>query len=35
VGNDIIAFYEVNPKDNKISRAITKGNKIVYLPITK
>jgi hypothetical protein len=34
-GNDILAFYEVNPKDNKVSRAITKGKKTVYVPITK
>ena len=33
VGNDILAFYEVNPKDNKVSRAITKGAKTVYIPL--
>lgn len=32
-GNDIINFYEVNPKSGKPSLVITKGNKQIYKPL--
>lgn len=34
VGNDIINFYGVNPKSNKICKIITRGHKDYYQPLS-
>jgi hypothetical protein len=34
LGNEILSFYEVNPKNGKISKVITRNNKDVYLSLT-
>lgn len=33
LGYEIIAFYEVNPKNNKVSKCILKGEKTYYKSI--
>jgi hypothetical protein len=33
-GNEILAFYEVNPKNGKPSKCVLKGNKTYYKSLT-
>lgn len=33
VGNDILGFYEVNQKNKKVSKVVTKGNRDFYVPL--